>query len=217
MLESSLKCGNMKAVAKGGATSARAAALCQFLQLATFLVTETTAHSGGGLGLEADSAAAASGQLLEYGTLSMLWPVLASFRRATHAVISSDGFSPADAAGLVEALTAALMRLLFRSCGGDDRSPHPEPRDRRATAACLELLPALCSAGVAGLTAGRPSGRYKRSSCLPCARLLGVQAAWLQIGFPDACRLGPQLGLPSGSLVMFLLSGHGYLFSSSRT
>ena len=167
MLESSLKCGNTKAVAKGGATSARAAALCQFLQLATFLVTETTAHSGGGLGLEADSAAAASGQLLEYGTLSMLWPVLATFRRATHAVISSDGFSPADAAGLVEALTAALMRLLFRSCGGDDRSPHSEPQDRWTTAVCLELLPALCSAGIEGLNAGRPSGRYEGAPAFP--------------------------------------------------
>ena len=152
------------------ATSARAAALGQILRFVAFLVTETSAHSGVGLGLEADSAAAveaASVQLLDYGALPKLWPVLATSRRAANAVIASDSFSPADSAMLVEGLADALIRLLCtrpagdrRSAGGGSRTSPllTEPRDGRATAACLELLPALCSAGARGIRAGGCKG-----------------------------------------------------------
>ena len=108
-------------------------------------------------------------QLLEYGALPELWPVLATFRRAANAVIASGSFTPADSAILVEGLADALIRLLLctrlaeqdhRSAGGSSHSSPllTEPRGSCAMVACLELLPALCSAGAHGIRAGGNQG-----------------------------------------------------------
>ena len=140
--------------------SARAEALSRLLRLTAFLV----AH-GGGLNLAAGAAgaAAASASLPEYRELSAVRPLLATFRHAAHAVLSTDGLDLDGSLTMLDALRFALRQLLlcspFHGHGRQlledgDASPTVMPDHWAAVVMCLELLPAACSVGSWGLKKG---------------------------------------------------------------
>ena len=162
--------------------SASAEALGHLIRLAAFLATDASAHGGGSLDVTNTSAVAeASARLLEF--VSKLRPVLAVFRRATHAVIETDNLSLEGGGAMLGALNDALLMLLLQPPPPPPPPPHPLPLghsapeppegnesedrpDYRSTAVCLELLPAICSAGSWGLQTGTYP-RFIYSAVLP--------------------------------------------------
>ena len=160
--------------------SASAEALGHLIRLAAFLATDASAHGGGSLDVTHTSAVAeASARLLEF--VSKLRPVLAVFRRATHAVIETDNLSLEGGGAMLGALNDALLMLLLQP--SPPPPPHPLPLGRsdaeppkgnesedlpehRTTAVCLELLPAICSVGSWGLQTGTYP-RFIYSAVLP--------------------------------------------------
>ena len=141
--------------------SARAEALSHLLRLTAFLVAD-----GGSLNLAAGAAgaaAASSASLPEYRELSAVRPLLATFRHAAHAVLSTDGLDLDGSLTMLDALRFALRQLLlcspFHGHGRQlledgDTSPTVMPDHWAAVVMCLELLPAACSVGSWGLKKG---------------------------------------------------------------